>query len=82
MLSVERDQVLAFRLHSHHLDSRLPVRRLTAAAGACGVQNTPSGSAALALRARVDGLGAADLERAFADRALLLVWSVRGARPS
>jgi hypothetical protein len=77
---VERKQVLAFRLGSQHLEQRLPAGSLLEAAAACGVQNTPPGSATLALHARVERLNLADVERALArDRHLLLVWSVRGA---
>ena len=78
MLTVDRDRILAFRVQSHHLGARLPAGRLAEAAGACGVQDTPAGSARAALHARVE-LTAARLDRAFADRTLVLVWSVRGA---
>ena len=80
MLRANRDQILAFRLNSHHLTRRLPPGSLLPAAAACGIQNTPPGSAALALHARVEGLVPADLDRALGqDRTLLLLWSVRGA---
>lgn len=78
MLTVGREQVVAFRVHSHHLGARLPARRLAAAAGACGVQDTPAGSARAALHARAT-VTAAGLDRAFTARTLLRVWSVRGA---
>ena len=78
MLTVEREQVLAYRLHSQHLDARLPDGGLWTAAGTCGVQDTPAGSARVALRARVH-LSAGDLDRAFSDRELVVLWSVRGA---
>jgi hypothetical protein len=75
--------MLAFRLAGQHLVRRLPDSypgSLLEAAGACGIQNTPPGSAALALHARVAGLGPAAVDRALeTDRHLLQVWSVRGA---
>jgi winged helix DNA-binding protein len=80
VLRVERDQVLAFRLASHHLAARLPAGSLAAAAAACGIQDTPLNTAQLALHARVEGLGPAELGQALtADKSLLGVWSVRGA---
>jgi hypothetical protein len=80
MLRVERDQILAFRLASHHLTTRLPAGSLAAAAAACGIQDTPLNTAPLAFHARVAELGPADVGRALtADKSLLGVWSVRGA---
>jgi len=76
----EREQVLAFRLASHHLARRLRPGSLLEAAAACGVQNTPPGSAALALQARVTGLSPATVDRALAEeKTLLQVWSLRAA---
>ena len=75
-----RDQVLTFRLAQHHLSQRLSRGSQIEAAGACGIQNTPPGAAALALHARVTGLTPADVDRALAiDKTLLQVWSVRAA---
>jgi hypothetical protein len=80
MLRVERDQILGFRLASHHLSVRLPAGSLVAAAAACGIQDTPLNTAPLAFWARVDALGPADLGHALAaDKSLLALWSVRGA---
>ncbi len=57
----------------------VPAGALRDAASACS-QNTPPGSAALALHARVAGLTPADLDRALAvDNTLVRLWSVRGA---
>ncbi len=79
-LAASREQVLAFRLDSHHLAARLPPGSLLAAAGACGIQDTPPGSAALALHARVAGLTPAIVEQAIAtDKSLLRAWSLRAA---
>lgn len=78
--AADLDQVLAFRLDSHNLAARQPPGSLLKAAGACGVQNTPPGSTALSLHARVDGLTPADVDRAMeADRTLLQTFSLRGA---
>jgi hypothetical protein len=50
------------------------------AAGACGIQETPLGSAAAALSARVDGLTPGVMDRAFTrDRTVVQIWSLRGA---
>ncbi|NLD74831.1 MAG: winged helix DNA-binding domain-containing protein [Chloroflexi bacterium] len=75
-----REQVLAYRLAQQNLVERVPVDSLAQAAGVCGLQDTPPGSAALALHARVAGLTPADLDRALAeDRTLVTVWSARAA---
>jgi len=75
-----REQVLAFRLASNRLARRLPPGSLLAAAAACGIQETPHGTAPLALAARVEGLTPHEVERALAgNRTLLAVWAMRGA---
>lgn len=78
--SVTKDMVIAFRLRSQHLSGRLSQDRLNDAAGACGIQNSPPGSAGLALHARVDGVSPERLDRAIAeDKELVQTWSMRGA---
>jgi hypothetical protein len=78
--SVDREQVLAFRLSTHNLAERLPDGSLLAAAGVCSVQNTPPGAAALALHARVAGVMPRDVEHALVEeRTLLQAWSLRAA---
>jgi hypothetical protein len=85
ILVAGREQALAFRLSSHHLAVRLPLqtgveRSLLAAAGACGIQDSPPGSAALALHARVAGLTPDAVEQAIAtDKSLLRAWCLRAA---
>ncbi|MHB1293776.1 MAG: winged helix DNA-binding domain-containing protein [Anaerolineae bacterium] len=77
---LDRERVLAFRLAGQHLAQRLAPGSLAEAAGACGLQNSPPGSAELALFARVEGLAPETFERAVsADRTLLQIWSLRGA---
>jgi hypothetical protein len=76
----DREQILAFRLASHNLTRRLGPRSVTKAAAACGVQETPLGSAAMAFLARVEKLPPALLDRAlFEDRTLVSLWAMRGA---
>jgi hypothetical protein len=78
--SPDRQQILAFRLASHNLARRLGPRSVTKAAAACGIQETPLGSAAMAFRARVENLTPALLDRAlFEDRTLVSLWAMRGA---
>ena len=78
-VDADRDRILAFRLASHNLTRRLGRRSLVKAAEACGIQETPLGSAAAAFLARVEGLTPADLERTqVKDRTLVTLWSVRG----
>lgn len=80
-MRVSRDQIRALRLRAHNLVE--PLRggaALPAAAGVCGVQNTPPGSGELALAARVDGLTRPAFDRAVAkDKSLVQVWSLRGS---
>lgn len=77
---VTADDVIAFRLRAHHLDVRRPHRELLDAAGACGVQNSPPGSAPLALHARVEDVTSSGLDRFVeTDKSLLQSWSMRGA---
>ena len=79
-MAIGREQVLAFRLANHGLTQRTGVKGLVDAAARCGVQETPLGSAALALHARVDGLTTEILEKTLTkDRSLLSLWSMRGA---
>lgn len=54
MPKVDRKQILAYRLHSQQLTERAPAGKLADVAGRCYPQNTPPGSAALALAARVE----------------------------
>jgi hypothetical protein len=78
-LRATREQVLAFRLAGHGLARRLPPGSLLEAA-AGGVQETPHGTAPLALAARVEELTPRQVEAALAaDRTLLAVWAMRGA---
>lgn len=77
---VARSEVVAFRLAAHHLAERVSLADLLGVAGACGVQNSPPGSALLVLHARVSGLTQADVDRAVAEeKSLLQTWSMRGA---
>jgi hypothetical protein len=57
-MELSRDAVLAFRLAAHHLDSRVPETALLDVATVCAVQNSPPGSALVALNARVAGVSA------------------------
>ena len=80
MPTISGPQIVAFRLSSHNLVRRLGPRSLIRAGAACGIQETPSGSAAIALCARIDRLSPRTLEQALVrDRTLLHFWSLRGA---
>lgn len=77
---VSRRDVIAFRLNAHHLDQRLEDAGLLEAAGSAGVQNSPPGSALLALHARVHNLTRERFDEAVAgEKSLLQTWSMRGA---
>ncbi|WP_207757408.1 DNA glycosylase AlkZ-like family protein [Nonomuraea cypriaca] len=77
---MDQQQIAAFRLGAHHLADRLPEGSLQRAAGACAIQNSPPGSALLALHARVAGVRADQVARAVEeDKILLQTWCMRGA---
>jgi hypothetical protein len=78
--SVSKDDVVAFRLAAHHLSGRLAEDALLDAAGRCGIQNSPPGSALLALHARVRGVTQERVDDAVVNqKSLLQTWSMRGA---
>ena len=75
-----REQVLAFRLRAHGLVERRPTAEMLAAAGGCGLRNTPPGSAVLGLGARVAGLTPDALDHALlAEKSLVEVLSLRAS---
>src|SRR5690606_31227563 len=78
-VTVPNADVIALRLRAQHLDNRQDEDGLLEATGACGVQNSPPGSARLALHARVQGMTADRLENAVGDKSLLQSWCMRGA---
>lgn len=79
-VKVSRDDVIAFRLQAQHLTERFGERGLLDAAGSCGVQNSPPGSALLALHARVRDLSQDRVDEAVAeDKSLLQSWCMRGS---
>lgn len=73
-----RDQVLAFRAAAHALDERRSAKQLLDVVGACGIQDTPPGSADLSLAARLN-IDAPTVADAVATKKLALTWSLRGA---
>jgi hypothetical protein len=79
-VTVSRDHVVAFRLGAHHLVERQGADALLDVAGRCAVQDSPPGSALLALHARLRGVTPELVDRAVAEqKSLLRTWSMRGA---
>lgn len=79
-VEVSAGAVRAFRLHAHHLTRRQPLDALPDVAGACGIQNSPPGSALLALHARVEGVTPDHVDALIgADKTLLQTWCMRGS---
>ncbi|MDN5916266.1 MAG: winged helix DNA-binding domain-containing protein [Pseudonocardia sp.] len=76
---VGTEQVTAFRVAAHHLHERMRGGSVPAAAGTCGLQDSPPGSALLALNARVDDVRPDALHDAVEDRSLFHTWAMRGA---
>ncbi|MEU2428513.1 winged helix DNA-binding domain-containing protein [Streptomyces sp. NPDC007861] len=78
--TVSRGDVIAFRLGAHHLTERSSAGGLLDAAGRCGVQNSPPGSALLALHARVRDVTQQRVADAVAEeKSLLQSWCMRGS---
>jgi len=67
-----RDQVLRVRLDAHQLARRRPLADLVEVAAACGIRNTPPGSALLALGARMHGLTADAVDDALTEQKALV----------
>jgi len=79
-VDVAIDDGIAFRLNAHHLSERLTAEALLEVTGACGIQNSPPGSALLAMHARLDTMTSELLDRAFTDdKSLLQTWCMRGS---
>src|SRR5262245_48051645 len=76
-VTVDRDQVLAFRVAAQGLAERSG--SLTEALAGWSVQDSPPGSAALALNARVDGVEPGDVEAALESRDAVATYNVRSA---
>ena len=79
VVEVGNDEVVAFRLAAHHLDERLEAGSLLEAAGSCGLQDSPPGSALLALHARVADVTPTGIVDAVEGRSLLHTWAMRGS---
>jgi Winged helix DNA-binding domain len=73
-------QVAAWRAARHHLDARVPRRRmLSLVSELCGLHAQVMSSAELTLWARVDGVSRDSLARAlWRDRSLVKIWAMRG----
>ena len=80
MEKVSKERVRQFRLRAHHLDKWYQRSDLMAAAGACGLQNSPPGAWETALHNRIPGCGREELRRLLeVEKTLLQAWSFRGA---
>lgn len=78
--TVRVGDVIAFRLHAHHLTGRQPADDLHGVAGACGMQNSPPGSALLALHARVEDVTQERFDHLVGEeQSLLQTWCMRGS---
>ena len=73
------EKIRAYRLSAHHLDKKYPLTDLEAAAGACGLQNSPPGAWETALFNRLENCTLAGLQKAlYQQKNLLQAWSYRG----
>lgn len=79
-MNIECGNIRGFRLRAHHLDHKYPLHQLSAAAGACGLQNSPPGAWETALFHRLEGCTLRALHEAlYETKQLLQAWSFRGA---
>lgn len=77
---VSKGDAIAFRLGAHHLTERLGEGGLLDAAGRCAIQNSPPGSALLALHARVRNITQEQVADAVSEeKSLLQTWCMRGS---
>ena len=78
--NVSWEQVMAFRLHKHHVIERTtPDRLVDVVREMVGIHAQVASSAELQLAARIDGLRPADVQDALAsERTLVKAWSMRG----
>ena len=80
MRELKEQDIRFFRLHTHHLSSRLDNVKTPALAGACGMQNTPPGAWETALFNRVSNPSLSEMEAClYSEKSLLQAWSFRGA---
>lgn len=70
-------RAIAFRIAAHGLDSRRSVNLLGDIISACGIPDVPTGSANLALHARLHRLDRLALEAAVRDGDLFSIWGPR-----
>lgn len=78
-MKIEIENIRNYRLSAHHLDRKLPFADIKAAAGACGLQNSPPGAWETALFLRLEGCTLKGLEAALYERKeLIQAWGRRG----
>ena len=78
---VSKGEVIAFRLGASGLLERAAASELPDVAGRCGIQNSPPGSALLALHARVQGMTQELLDAAFVEEWAYLLFYYKVFRP-
>lgn len=77
--SIDMKNIIAYRLHSHHLDTKVLMKDLAEAAGACGLQNSPPGAWETALFNRLEDVSLAGLQDAlYREKSVVQAWSYRG----
>lgn len=77
---VVKEQLIQFRLHTHHLDRWYQKEDVERIAGACGLQNSPPGAWETALYNRIPAMDQDRMRRLLEEEKILLqAWSFRGA---
>ena len=73
------EEVRRQRLHAQHLDVKAPVDRLAEVVRSlCGANAQARQAMMLSLRARIEGLEPADVNRALEEKRLVRTWAMRG----
>jgi len=78
-MNIEAYKIRNYRLHTHHLNKKIPIVGMKDAVGACGLQNSPPGAWETALFNRLEGCTLQALHDAlYQKKSLLQAWSYRG----
>lgn len=78
-MKIEIEHIRNYRLLAHHLERKLAFADIKAAAGACGIQNSPPGAWETAMYHRLEGCTLQGLNAAlYEKKELLQAWGRRG----
>ncbi|HVF20841.1 MAG TPA: winged helix DNA-binding domain-containing protein [Mycobacteriales bacterium] len=79
MTRLAQREIVAFRLARQHLAEPAPADAMVSTASAAAMRNSPPGSAAVSLHARVADLAPDAVAQALADKSLVELWCLRAS---